>query len=306
MGYNPITMASRATEPVRAGTEPASGQEPEGGDSPPEHDDEARRGRVGVVVYRGKRAQRMNAWRKRSPFNPYWLDWSKLRSSVEDLVPYASGTLLDVGVSEGPYRSIFEPAVDRYLGLEYPPSILDKQPELWNILDRARQSVDVFGDGNRLPFQEASLDTVLCTEVLEHLPHPEAAVREMARVLRPGGRLLLTVPFSQPLHELPSDYWRFTPSALRLLAEESGLEIERIDARGNFASALGATTSQFLLRWLGATKRQSDGSVILSRWRSALLLPILAMIQVGFHLVSKVADDWTVCQGYSVVARKPD
>ena len=58
---------------------------------------------------------------------------------------------------------------------------------------------------------------------------PEAAVREMARVLRPGGRLLLTVPFSQPLHELPSDYWRFTPSALRLLAEESGLEIERID-----------------------------------------------------------------------------
>jgi SAM-dependent methyltransferase len=261
--------------------------------------------RVGVVVYRGSRGRRMNAWRKRTPLNPYWLDWSKLRESVEGLARHATGTLLDVGVSEGPYRALFEPLVARYVGLEYPPSILDKQPDLWNILDRAKASVDVFGDGNRLPFGDASFDTVLATEVLEHLPEPRRCVDEMARVLKPEGKLLLTIPFSQPLHELPSDYYRFTPSSLEHIVRAAGLEVESIEPRGNFASALGAMGSQWLLRCVGATRRQSDGSVILSRWRSTLLLPLLACIQVFFHLASKVTNDTTVCHGYSVVARKP-
>jgi hypothetical protein len=63
--------------------------------------------------------------------------------------------------------------------------------------------------------------------------------------------------------------------------------------------------SQFFLRWLGAKSRQSDGSVILSRWRSALLLPFLALMQIEFHLISKFTSDTTVCHGYSVVAKRP-
>lgn len=261
--------------------------------------------RVGVVVYRSTRLQRLNAWRKRSPLNPYWLDWSKLRESVRKLSEQAQGVLLDVGVSEGPYRELIEPLVERYVGLEYPPSILAKQPDLWNILELAKQSVDVFGDGTRLPFGDSVFDTVMCTEVLEHIKEPHKMVAEMARVLKPGGRMLATVPFSQPLHELPSDYYRFTPSSLEFLVSEAGLELENIEPRGNFASALGAMLSQFLLRWLGATERQSDGSVILSRWRSALLLPFLALVQIGFHLASKMTKDTIVCHGYSLVARKP-
>jgi SAM-dependent methyltransferase len=261
--------------------------------------------RVGVVNYRGSRGQSLNAWRKRTPLNPYWLDWHLLRQSVLALSEKASGVLLDVGVSEGPYRCVFEPVVDRYVGLEYPPSILDKQPDLWKILDRAKKSVDVFGDGNQLPFEDASFDTVLCTEVLEHLPDPASVLGEIARVLKPGGRLLATVPFSQPLHELPGDYYRFTPSGLEYLLGQAGLEVESITPRGNFASATGAHMSQFFLRWLGASSRQSDGSVILSRWRSALLLPFLALMQVQFHLISKFTSDTAVCHGYSVVAKRP-
>ena len=261
--------------------------------------------RVGVVVYRGSFGQRLNAWRKRTPLNPYWLDWKQLRRSVEDLREHARGTLLDVGVSEAPYRTYYAPHVERYIGLEYPPSILDKQPDLWNILDQAKQSVDVFGDGNQLPFRDGAFDTVLSTEVLEHLPTPAVCVAEMARVLKPGGKLLLTVPFSQPLHELPNDFWRFTPSALALLAEDAGLEPISIEPRGNFATALGAMSSQWLLRSVGAKRRQSDGSVILSRWRSTLILPLLAGIQILFHLASKLTNDTTVVQGYALVARKP-
>ncbi len=261
-------------------------------------------GRVGVVHYRGRWGQRLNAWRKRTPLNPYWLDWKHLRESVEAMVPLADGTLLDVGGSEGPYRELFSPTVDQYVGREYPAAILDKQPDLWKIKNLVRL-VQVFGDGARLPVRDGSVDTVLSTEVLEHVPDPRSFVQEMARVLKPGGKLLLTVPFIQPLHELPSDYYRFTPSSLRTFAETVGLEVESITPRGKFASANGAMLSQWLTRSVGASKRQSDGSVILSPWRSVLLLPLTAVIQCLFHLASKLTNDQAVCQGYALVASRP-
>ncbi|MEM8713382.1 MAG: methyltransferase domain-containing protein, partial [Planctomycetota bacterium] len=230
-----------------------------------------------------------------------------LRLLVEDglrvLEPHATGTLLDVGVSEGPYRELFTPHVDRYVGLEYPQAILDKQPEMWE-LQNLNLLVQVFGDGARLPFLDGSVDTVLSTEVLEHVPDPRSLVLEMARVLKPGGKLLLTVPFIQPLHELPSDYYRFTPSSLKAFAESAGLSVVSIEPRGNFASANGAMLSQWLTRSVGASKRQSDGSVILSPWRSLLLLPFTALLQIVFHLASKLTNDQAVCQGYALVAER--
>src|SRR5689334_20858953 len=263
------------------------------------------RGRVGVVHGRPALLARLNAWRKRSPLSPYWLDWRSLRRAIARLAPQSRGVLLDVGCSERPYAELFAPHVARYVGLDYPPALLDKQPELWQILDRARRSVDVFGDGLRLPFADASFDTVLSTEVLEHVSAPAAMVREMARVLRPEGRLLVTVPFLAPLHELPSDFYRYTPSALRALIEQSGLVAERIEARGNFAEALGALGAQYLLRAFGSSRRQSDGSVIPSAWKSVFVFPAAALLQTGAYLVSLVSRDEAGTLGYCVVARKP-
>lgn len=261
--------------------------------------------RSGVVRDREGLGARLNAWRKRSLFSPYFLDWRFLHRSVTRLATQASGVLVDVGTSEGPYRGAFAPYVARYVGLEYPPSILEKRPDLWEILARARLSVDVFGDGNRLPFRDGSVDTVLSTEVLEHLPDPRRCVIEMARILKPGGRLLMTVPFQQPLHELPWDYYRFTPSALRDLAATAGLEVERIEPRGNFAAACGALCTQFVLRTAGARSRQSDGSVVPSGWRNLLLSPVYALIQGTALALSKLSDDQAVALGYALVARKP-
>lgn len=260
--------------------------------------------RSGVVRDRRGLDAHLNAWRKRSILSPYFLDWRFLRASVERLAPCAGGLLLDVGTSEGPYREVFAPYVRRYVGLEYPPAILEKRPDLWAILDRAKRSVDVFADGNHLPFGDATVDTVLATEVLEHLPDPRRCVREMARVLKPGGRLLLTVPFQQPLHELPSDYYRFTPSSLRELAESSGLVVESVEPRGGFAVACGALVTQFVLRTAGAKVLQSDGSVVPSTWRNVLLSPVYALIQGTALLLSLVSDDRAVALGYALVARK--
>jgi len=262
-------------------------------------------GRVGVVHGRRPLLARLNAWRKRTPLSPYWLDSRDLRGTIAKLAPSARGRMLDVGCSERPYGALFAPYVTRYVGLDYPPALLDKQPELWEILDRAKRVVDVFGDGRRLPFADASFETVLSTEVLEHVMTPGVLIAEMARVLKPEGRLLVTVPFIQPLHEMPSDYFRYTPFSLRRLVEEAGLEVERIEPRGNYASALGALSAQYLLRSFGAYKRQSDGSVIPSTWKSVFVFPAAAVVQTGFFLLSKLTKDDAVALGYCVVARKP-
>jgi len=124
-------------------------------------------------------------------------------------------------------------------------------------------------------------------------------------VLKPEGRLLLTVPFVQPLHERPSDFFRYTPFSLEKLVEESGLVVERIEARGNYAAALGALGAQFVLRACGSGRQPSDGSVRLPPWRGVFVFPAAAIIQTTFYLLSKFTRDDALALGYCVVARKP-
>ena len=82
---------------------------------------------------------------------------------------------------------------------------------------RPRPDIDLVGDAHRLPFSDASFDAVVCTEVFEHLVDPPTAAGELVRILKPGGRLVLTTRFCFPLHERPSDFWRFTPYTLARL-----------------------------------------------------------------------------------------
>jgi SAM-dependent methyltransferase len=90
---------------------------------------------------------------------------------------------------------------------------------------------DVFADGARLPFRDASFDTVVLLEVLEHVADAPAVLDEIARVLKPGGRLLLSVPFLYPLHDAPHDYRRYTAPGLEAAIGRSGLVATRAQAR---------------------------------------------------------------------------
>jgi SAM-dependent methyltransferase len=230
----------------------------------------------GLVPDRSPWKKRANAWRKRTPFNPYWIELRWLRRVTEGLAPHAHGKLLDVGVGEKPYGELFEPHVTQYVGLEYPPVADNLHPEIWGMLERIRGVVDVFGDGQRMPFSSASFDTALALEVLEHVRDPEACLTEIARVLRPGGTLLLTVPFVAPLHQWPFDYLRFTPRGVEALLERHGFKVESLAARGNFASATGAMLAPWLL---------------------------IAVVQLFFALCEKMSTDDGSCLGYAVVAK---
>lgn len=93
---------------------------------------------------------------------------------------------------------------------------------------------DIVGSAENMPIESNSFDGILCTQVLEHIAHPEKAVREMYRVLKPGGILLLTAPQMNELHEIPHDYFRYTNFGLETLMKDVGFEIEVMHQRGKY------------------------------------------------------------------------
>lgn len=101
---------------------------------------------------------------------------------------------LDIGCADSPYSSFFPNRV----GFDILPG----------------RGVDVVGDAHALPFESHTFEQVLCTEVLEHMHTPSQAIAEMHRVLKPGGKIILTTRFIFPLHDTPGDYFRFTKYGL--------------------------------------------------------------------------------------------
>lgn len=145
-------------------------------------------------------------------FNPYYFSRRELFANVKELGRFLSGKVLDVGCGTQPYRHLLH--CTEYRGMEFDTPA-----------NRKNKKADYFYDGVFFPQADASFDSVLCTEVLEHVFEPELFVREMARVLKPGGKLLLTVPFVWAEHEQPYDYARYSSFGLRLLLEKNGFEI---------------------------------------------------------------------------------
>jgi SAM-dependent methyltransferase len=115
--------------------------------------------------------------------------------------------LLDVGCGEMPFRALLPSGVT-YTGIDVPAA---------ESFGMGRNFDIVYFDGKTIPFANASFDSVLCTEVLEHAEDPARLIAEMLRVLRPGGTLLATVPFSARVHHAPHDFHRFTPFRLATL-----------------------------------------------------------------------------------------
>jgi SAM-dependent methyltransferase len=145
--------------------------------------------------------------------NPFWLCRRALYQKLRAHAPQLIGSVLDFGCGTGPYRHLLTGAI-RYAGLEY------DSPE-----NRLHKRADIFYDGENIPLEEASVDAILSTQTLEHVPNPEHIVAEWARILRPGGKVLLTVPFMWPEHEMPYDFQRYTTNGIKRLLENAGFEI---------------------------------------------------------------------------------
>lgn len=254
---------------------------------------------------------RVKAWlsalQRSTPLNPYWLEALYLRRAVAELAPSAHGWMLDIGVGERPYADVFAPHVERYVGVEYPPACNNLVPGIVDLITVEHGFIDVWGDGHALPFGDASFDTLLSTEVLEHIPDPRQMLAEMYRTLKPGGRLLVTVPFTAPQHALPHDFYRYTPQGIRALLEQTGFVVDEVRPRGNFAISTGTLVAQWLMRTFGTRAWHHDGSVSMSKWRAPLVAPFVALAQLFFRgMGALMKDDHLTCMGYSVVGHRPE
>ena len=140
-----------------------------------------------------------------------------LESSLRLCAPFVKGVVLDVGCGDRPYEKTFLAGATKYIGTDY-------------LSDRSKP--DIISSALHLPFADGAFDTVVSTEVLEHVPEPLRALREMARVLRPEGTLVLTVPLYWPRHEVPYDFFRYPYDGLLYLIEQSGFELVKLYSRG--------------------------------------------------------------------------
>lgn len=154
---------------------------------------------------------------------------------------------------------------------------------------------------------DASFDVVLYTGVLELVPEPAAAVLEMARVVRPAGRLLITSPLGSILHQEPYHFYGgFTPHWYRWALPTAGLEIESLEANRGFFSLFGQEAQRFSVliepRWRAGLDAAWVGLAVL--W-----VATLPLLRVGFPLLGLVLDrlglEQVATAGYHVAAVKP-
>jgi len=153
-------------------------------------------------------------------------------------------------------------------------------------------------EGDRWPVLDASMDVVLTTETLEHVLEPAVFLMEARRVLRDGGRLILTVPFAVRWHYVPHDYWRFTPSSLRSLLERAGFTDVVVNARGNAATVACTKAMALVLPALFPPQ----GGLGRGRVAATLTLPFVGLLALTGQATLRT-DGGDDCLGWTATAR---
>lgn len=149
----------------------------------------------------------------------YWqIDWFVIRLARK--YDQLEKKLLDIGANDCKYCRLFTK-------LQYFSQ---------DIKQNESKTIDYVGDLETI--KSAAFDYILCTQVLEHLPDPHKAFREFKRILKPGGKLLLTTNFIYQIHMEPNDYFRFTEHGLRYLGKANGLSVEELRPQGGIFGVL--------------------------------------------------------------------
>ena len=207
-------------------------------------------------------------------FNPIWITETRLRKHLNEAVStfriQTSDKWLDVGCGERPYESLFPPGA--YTGVDV---AISGRPA-------SMKNPDFYYDGRTLPFSDKSFDGVLCTQVLEHVPNPEALFTEIHRVLRPGGRLILSAPFLWQEHEEPYDFFRFSSFGLRELLMRRHFDVIFMQKTTGSLEAIAQTMSVYVVNNL---------SLPIRGWGGIMSLFICCPIQICGLLLQRLLPD---------------
>ena len=143
-------------------------------------------------------------------------------------------TLYDVGCGEKPFAAFLKDRVARHVGVDIDYGFYDAR------------HIDLIGSADALPMPDGTVEAILSSQVIEHLPDPEKAIAEAARVLQPGGLLFLSWPYLYPIHAPPWDFARLSEFAMDRMLAAHGLELVERRNLGGFWYLLGAVTPIYL------------------------------------------------------------
>jgi len=203
----------------------------------------------------------------------------------------AGSRVLDVGAGTCPYRALLAHC-------DYVAQDFCQYEGLRDGSEGRYGEIDVVSSIENIPLPDESFDAVLCTEVLEHVPEPVQAIREMARLLKTGGVLLLTAPLGSGLHQLPHHYYGgFTPTWYRHFLPAADLDLIEIAPNGGFFKLLAQETHR--ARWLMPPELIADERERDALW--SLLGDRLPRFYLGLEQQA-VIDTFTI--GYHVLAIK--
>jgi SAM-dependent methyltransferase len=185
-----------------------------------------------------------------SLIHPFYFIRKSLLKNIQVFSGNLSGRMMDFGCGSKPYKSLFK--TSEYIGVDFENEGHSHHNE----------EIDVFYDGKILPFENEYFDSVLCSEVLEHVFDIEATLQEINRVMKPGSNILITCPFVWNEHEVPFDYARYSRFALKDILGKNGFEITDFAKSGNFITAI--TQLRVLYFFTAFGKKWS--LFFLSRW----------------------------------------
>jgi SAM-dependent methyltransferase len=231
------------------------------------------------------RLRALAKWAARTPLHPQWL---VPKGHVPAGLGSATGNLLDIGSADR-WLARHLPNDVSYIALDYPATGKD----LYGA------APDVFADAAALPFADDSMDVVACFEVLEHVRSPDAVLREISRVLRPGGVAYVSMPFAYPVHDAPHDYQRWTEHGWRRSAAEAGMQCAEIQPTTSGIEAAGAMACLALAAPLERAEV----------WRQILALPLLVIllpcVNVSAWMLGRLWPAWPALSiGLRVTLRK--
>lgn len=192
--------------------------------------------------------------------NAFYLNWRELFKSMNSSLPYIKGICIDIGAGVAPYQEMLTSKVDRYIVADY----ADTRASMF-----ARESSE-FVEANvlSLPFEDSSADTIIFTQVLEHVTDPILALDQITRVLKNKGVLVISVPFIYQAHAQPHDYWRFSEYGIKKLLQDRNYKIKLFHYQGYLGTTIISILNGFL--WELSSKNKY--------LRNFILLPVLLVL----------------------------
>jgi len=158
--------------------------------------------------------------------NPFFFIRRGLFKRIAQDAKELNGTLLDFGCGRKPYKNLF--AVQRYIGVDIEQSGHSHK----------LSEVDVYYDGKNIPFADGHFDSVFCSEVFEHVFELDLIIKEINRVMKNDGKILITVPFAWNDHEVPYDFGRYSSFGLTYLLEKHGFKVIKISKTTSFTESI--------------------------------------------------------------------